>query len=89
MFGCVDPSHWGSVVLESIGVKSSCTAASLVLSTTSATTLDPNYGLVWNHFKTTYGKVYNGIIDESTRFQFVKGHADLPTPQMPRISRTG
>ena len=76
---------FGRVVLESIGVKSSCIAAPLVLSTTSAMAPDPNYGLVWYDFKTACGKVYNGIIDESTRFQFFKGHVGLPTTQRPRI----
>ena len=48
---------------ESIGVKSSCIAASLLLSTTSATTPGPNDDLL--DFKTTHGKVGNGITDES------------------------
>ena len=80
---------FGRVVLESIGVKSSCIAASLALSTTSAMILDPNHGLVCNDFKTAYGKVYNGIIDESTRFQFLQGHACLPRTHRPRTSCTG
>merc|ERR1712227_541260 len=37
----------------------------------------PNYDLMWDHFKTKYGKVYNGITDESTRFQIFKGHVDF------------
>merc|ERR1712136_645191 len=35
------------------------------------------YDLMWDHFKTKYGKVYNGITDESARFQIFKGHADF------------
>merc|ERR1711991_525744 len=48
-----------------------------LLSTASAATPGPNYDLMWDHFKTKYGKVYNGITDESTRFQIFKGHVDF------------
>merc|ERR1712107_514787 len=65
------------VVLTSIGMKSSCIGASLLLSTASAATPGPNYDLMWDHFKTKYGKVYNGITDESARFQIFKGHVDF------------
>merc|ERR1712065_108295 len=67
----------GSVVLKSIGMKSSCIGASLLLSTASAATPGPNYDLMWDHFKTKYGKVHGGITDESTRFQIFKGHVDF------------
>ena len=76
------------VVLASINMKSSCSAASLMWSTTSATTSGPHHDLVWNHFKTTCGKAYNGIHAERAPFQFFEGHVDLSIPQMPRISRT-
>ena len=35
------------------------------------------YDLMWDKFRTTYGKVYNGITDESTRFEIFKGHVDF------------
>jgi len=73
----VGSKSFGSVVLKSIGMKSSCIGASLLLSTASAATPGPNYDLMWDHFKTKYGKVYNGITDESARFQIFKGHVDF------------
>ena len=42
-------------------------------------TPDANYGQVSKDFKTAYGKVYNGIINECTCFKFFKGHVGLPT----------
>merc|ERR1712227_548259 len=45
--------------------------------TKGAATPGPNYDLMWDHFKTKYGKVYNGITDESARFQIFKGHVDF------------
>ena len=61
LIGCVDASHldvwfWSRSAW-------SHRAASWLLSTTPP---DPNYGLVWNDFNTTFGKVYNGIFDKCT-----------------------
>ena len=77
---------FGNVILQSIGVMSSCIAASLLLSTTSAKTPGPNYGLLRVYFKTTPSKVSTVLIGESTRFLLFKSHKDLSTPQLPRIS---
>ena len=55
---------FGSVLLQSVGVKSSCIAASLWMSTTSETTPRPNHGLLCDHFDTTLGIVYTGIMNE-------------------------
>ena len=63
-------------------------AASLLFSTTNATTFGPKEDMVWDHFKTASGKVCNGILDESTRFQFFKGPVNFSTPQLPRVSRS-
>ena len=38
-----------NVVLESIGMMTSCIGSSLSLSTASATIPGPNYDLMWNH----------------------------------------
>ena len=58
---CLSYKNCGS---DSIGMKSSCSAASLVLSTSSATNPSPHYNLMWDHFKTICGKAYNGILAE-------------------------
>ena len=52
------------------------------LSMASATVRGPNCDRIWDHFKTIYGKVHNGISEESTRFQ-IKGHVDHPHHRCP------
>jgi len=58
-------------------MKASCIAASLLFTSVGGASTAPNYDLMWDQFRTTYGKVYNGITDESTRFEIFKGHVDF------------
>jgi len=60
-----------------IRMKASCIAASLLFTSVGGASTAPNYDLMWDQFRTTYGKVYNGITDESTRFEIFKGHVDF------------
>jgi len=37
----------------------------------------PNYDMKWKDFKNTFGKVYNGVDEESTRFNIFKANVDV------------
>jgi len=37
----------------------------------------PNYVLMWKDFKDTYGKFYNGVDEENTRFDIFKTNVDI------------
>ena len=52
------------------------------LNTRCTTSPRLHYDPTWDHFETIC-KVYKGDTDESTGFQFVKGHADFSVSHMP------
>ena len=57
-------------------MKSYCIAAA-VLVAAGHETPPPNYVMMLDHFKTHYGKVYNGINEESVRFGNFKSNVEI------------
>ena len=43
----------------------------------TATNSQLNYDMMWKDFKDTFGKLYNGIDEESSRFRVFKGNVDI------------
>ena len=43
----------------------------------TATNSQPNYDMMWKDFKGTFGKLYNGIDEESSRFGVFKANVDI------------
>nr|ABV22333.1 cysteine protease 1 [Noctiluca scintillans] len=57
-------------------MKSSCTAAA-VLVAAGHEVPPPDYMMMFNNFKTKYGKVYNGINEDAVRFGIFKANVDI------------
>jgi len=57
-------------------MKSSCVAAA-VLVAAGHEMPSPDYMMMFNNFKTTYGKVYNGINEDAVRFGNFKANVDV------------
>jgi hypothetical protein len=57
-------------------MKSACVAAAVLVAAADERS-PPNYQLMFDHFKTKYGKVYNGIDEESVRFGNFKANIGI------------
>merc|ERR1719414_1166866 len=57
-------------------MKSSCIAAA-VLVAAGHEVPPPDYMMMFNNFKTKYGKVYNGVNEDAVRFGIFKANADV------------
>jgi len=75
--GAQAPDRFAVFILEpTFEMKSYCIAAA-VLVTAGHETPPPNYVMLWNYFKTHYGKVYNGINEEAVRFGNFKSNVEI------------
>jgi len=71
------PDRFAVFILEpTFAMKRYCIAAAVLVAAGHETT-PPNYVMLWNYFKTHYGKVYNGINEESVRFGNFKSNVDI------------
>ena len=57
-------------------MKSACVAAAVLVSAADERS-PPNYQMKFDHFKTKYGKVYNGIDEESVRVENFKANVGI------------